>query len=203
MATADASIDARVLASAQKEFLEKGFQDASLRAICSHAGVTTGALYNRFSGKEALFSEVVRPVIEDIKALSTFTENYNYDYLSKNEMRKVWDMSEDIHKRWINFFYERFDGMKLLLCCAEGSEYADFVDRFVRENVAVSLTFAKEAYQRGVAKTVPDPDELHFLLTAYWNALFEPIVHDFPLEKSLKYCKTISNFFNWQSVFLF
>ena len=34
--------------SAMQEFLEKGFMKASLRSICKHAGVTTGALYFSF-----------------------------------------------------------------------------------------------------------------------------------------------------------
>ncbi|MGI6535889.1 MAG: TetR family transcriptional regulator [Eggerthellaceae bacterium] len=35
---------ARLLETASKEFSEVGFQKASLRSICSKAGVTTGAL---------------------------------------------------------------------------------------------------------------------------------------------------------------
>ena len=35
----------RIYASAKKEFLEKGFQGASLRNIVKSAGVTTGAFY--------------------------------------------------------------------------------------------------------------------------------------------------------------
>ena len=33
----------RLLESAKKEFLEKGYLQASLRNICKNAGVTTGA----------------------------------------------------------------------------------------------------------------------------------------------------------------
>ena len=47
----------RLLESAKKEFLEKGYLQASLRNICKNAGVTTGALYFFFEGKEALFAE--------------------------------------------------------------------------------------------------------------------------------------------------
>ena len=44
MAVPDHSIDPRILASARKEFLEKGFEKASLKGICQGADVTTGAL---------------------------------------------------------------------------------------------------------------------------------------------------------------
>lgn len=42
-----------VLQSAQREFLDKGYEKASLRSIAQNAGVTTGALYVRFPNKSA------------------------------------------------------------------------------------------------------------------------------------------------------
>ena len=45
--------------AAMAEFLDKGFQGASLRQIVKNAGVTTGAFYGYFSSKEALFASIV------------------------------------------------------------------------------------------------------------------------------------------------
>ena len=56
-----------LLASAKQEFLEKGYQGASLRSICKNAGVTTGALYFFFQDKEDLFAAIVEPVLEKLK----------------------------------------------------------------------------------------------------------------------------------------
>ena len=56
MAKPDHSLDPLILASARREFLEKGFEKASLERICENANVTTGALYKRYSGKEELFA---------------------------------------------------------------------------------------------------------------------------------------------------
>ena len=58
MAKPDHSLDPLILASARWEFLEKGFEKASLKHICENANVTTGALYKRYSGKEELFAAV-------------------------------------------------------------------------------------------------------------------------------------------------
>ena len=49
----------RILAAAKREFLEKGYQAASLRNIVKTAGVTTGALYGYYDSKEALFAALV------------------------------------------------------------------------------------------------------------------------------------------------
>lgn len=49
----------KILAAAKAEFLEKGYQSASLRNIVKSAGVTTGAFYGYYSSKEALFAALV------------------------------------------------------------------------------------------------------------------------------------------------
>lgn len=203
MSLPDSSIDPKILESARVEFLQKGFKDASLRNICEKAGVTTGALYKRFTGKEALFDALVKPTLQDIADLSAFVEKYNYEYLDKGEMQRVWDMSEETHRKWIEFFYARFEGMKLLLCRAEGSNHSGFLHAFVLENTRHTLAFAEEARRRGRTDKRMDEDELHILLTAYWSSLLEPIVHDFPKEKALHYCGIITKFFNWQAIFGF
>ena len=45
----------RILEAAREEFLEKGFERASLRRIVKEAGVTTGAFYRYYPTKEALW----------------------------------------------------------------------------------------------------------------------------------------------------
>lgn len=203
MAIADASIDPRILKFARQEFLKNGYLNASLRAICKNAGVTTGALYNRFSGKAELFSALVQPVIDNFSRLGEHTESDNYEALEENQMQVIWDMSEETHKKWMVYFYEQYDELKLLLCYASGSKHEHFLDDFVRINTKSCLVFAQAAKDKGLTDRVPDEDELHILLTAYWSCIFEPIAHDFSLEKALKYCGTITRFFNWQAIFGF
>ncbi len=200
MSLPDSSIDPKILESAKEEFLQKGFANASLREICQKAGVTTGALYKRFSGKEKLFAAVLEPTIKDIHVLSESVEENNYEHLKREEMQLVWDMSEETHKRWIEFLYARYDGFKLLLCCSEGSEYSTFLNDFISKNTKHTHAFIEKAFLYGHTITQIDEDELHILLTAYWSTLFETIIHDFPKEKALQHCSIITKFFNWQAV---
>ena len=51
----------KIQEAALAEFLDKGFQGASLRQIVKNAGVTTGAFYGYFSSKAALFNALVEP----------------------------------------------------------------------------------------------------------------------------------------------
>ena len=59
MSVPDRSIDPRLLASAEAEFLNKGFVKSDLKTICENAGITTGAVYKRYKGKEDLFCALV------------------------------------------------------------------------------------------------------------------------------------------------
>lgn len=55
--------------AAKAEFMEKGFQAASLRNIVKTAGVTTGAFYGYYNSKEELFSAVVADTVRDLEEI--------------------------------------------------------------------------------------------------------------------------------------
>ncbi len=55
----ESTVKTKLLEVAKAEFLENGYEKASLRKICAKAGVTTGAMYFFFRNKEELFRNVV------------------------------------------------------------------------------------------------------------------------------------------------
>lgn len=61
-----AATRAALVAAARELFGRKGFGDASLDEIVAQAGVTKGALYHHFAGKEDLFSAVYEQVSHDV-----------------------------------------------------------------------------------------------------------------------------------------
>lgn len=203
MATADSSIDPRILESAKVEFLQHGYQGASLKAICNRADVTTGALYKRYEGKEALFGAVVEPALQALVALADTVEQRDHVLLRKASLSSIWLNSEVTYRYWMDVFYEYFDGLKLLLCCSEGTQYSGFLHAFVKENTSHVLTFMEAVRQQGIHANEINEQELHILLTAYWTAIMEVIVHDFSKEEAYAYCKTLAGFFNWADYFGF
>lgn len=44
-----------ILLAGKEEFLEKGFQGASMRQIAARLQVTTGAIYRYYTDKESIF----------------------------------------------------------------------------------------------------------------------------------------------------
>lgn len=59
MQTKKEAIQQAIFQSAKNEFLEKGFEKASLRQIVKKAGTTLGNFYNYYANKEELFASIV------------------------------------------------------------------------------------------------------------------------------------------------
>jgi AcrR family transcriptional regulator len=58
------STRARILASAEQLFAERGFSDVTMPMIARASGITAGAIYKHFDSKVALFFEVIRGAVE-------------------------------------------------------------------------------------------------------------------------------------------
>jgi AcrR family transcriptional regulator len=56
----------RILASAERLFADRGFAKVSMPLIAKASGITAGAIYKHFDGKEDLFFEVVQRAVQSI-----------------------------------------------------------------------------------------------------------------------------------------
>lgn len=61
-----AETSARLISVARKSFVERGYAGTSMDELCAEAGVTRGALYHNFGGKDGLFEAVVRQIDGEI-----------------------------------------------------------------------------------------------------------------------------------------
>lgn len=133
----DSDTKERLLKAAKNEFLEKGYQDASLRSICKSAGVTTGALYFFFKDKDDLFESLVRDVSEGL--LSMLKEHFAGERKAFEEMKKSGklpprtEMADDVFagKKIFHYLYSHYDEVNLLLKKSKGSLYENFTDQVV------------------------------------------------------------------------
>ena len=69
MASRIEEFDEKILACAKEEFLEKRLYGCSIRTIAQNAGVSTSAIYTRYSDKEGLFRFLVEPAANGLKEL--------------------------------------------------------------------------------------------------------------------------------------
>lgn len=199
MATPDRSIDPRILESAKKEFLAHGYEKASLKTICSDAGVTTGALYKRYKGKEDLFCAVVADTKAAIDAFVAEKSAVPAATLSDDALVKSWEMGEGM-LAWFHFLYQHHDGFILLLSGSGGTRYANFQHDFVEKMTEETYNYFLEAKNRNLTHANISIEEMHILLSAFWTTVYEPFIHSYTLEQIETHCELMCKLFNWYRV---
>ena len=203
MAVADRSIDPRILESARAEFLASGFEKASLKTICEGAGVTTGALYKRYKGKEELFCAVVEQTVSDLYEVAHARGDKEPAIMSDQELIKAWDMDGADMMWWFRFLYDRRDDFYLLLSCSQGTRYANFPHDWVELLTKATSAYLAEAQRRGLCRNDVEPAELHILLSAFWTTIYEPFIHHFTWEQIEAHCRIVCGLFNWHGALHF
>lgn len=199
MAKPDHSLDPLILQSAKKEFLENGFEKASLKAICDGAGVTTGALYKRYSGKEALFSAVVDETVADLYEVYSQKAVEDFSQMTDDMLVKAWDMDKDYMMWWFQFLFDRYEGFVLLLKCAGGTRYSQFQHDWVEKMTGASYRYYQETYRRGLCGEEISEGEMHILLSSFWTTIYEPFIHGYQWEQLEGHCKLVCRMFDWFS----
>ena len=75
----------KILKVGKREFLEKGFKDASLRKIVAEAGFTKGAFYGYYSDKAALFEALVSDAADGLIEQFRAAQDAHFDLISENK----------------------------------------------------------------------------------------------------------------------
>ena len=199
MSLPDKSIDPRLLAAAKDEFLKKGFEKASLTDICKAAGVTTGALYKRYSGKEDLFSALVSDTVQDMTEYVSQIERVDLTDLTDRELYDSFSMQTETNKRWLRFLYDHREGFTLLIRCASGTRYENFHQDWTEKMNALDMKHYQEARRRGLAARDLTEEELHVLTYAIWALYYEPFFLGFTWDQIERHAETIHLFADWHS----
>lgn len=191
----------KILPAAKEEFLEKGFEQASMRSIAARIGMSAAGIYRHYADKEALFSALVEPAVQACEQWYQAHKAADYELLNQNNLDDIWESGAETGLI-MDVVYPNFDAFKLLICRAEGTKYAGYLHEMVMLEQRETLAFMEAAGAYGVPVKDVRPEELHLLLSAYVTALFEIVVHDFPKEDAAHYLKTFQEFFypGWRAV---
>ena len=197
MSVPDRSIDPRLLKSAKEVFLEKGFEMAQLSEICEKAGVTTGALYKRFSGKEELFCEVVADTIEALENYVSRIENSDLSTFSDQDLFDGFHMNSEVNLRWLKYLYEHKEGFILLIARSEGTRYTHFHEDWTEKMNKIHYKFYLEAKRRGLTNKKVSEKEMNVLTTTVWAMFFKPFMLEFTWEEIEEHAEIMPSFINW------
>ena len=186
----------KILEVGKKEFLEKGFKDASLNKIVAEAGFTKGAFYGYYPDKAALFedlvSEAAKGLLEQFKA----AQAAHFDLVSEEKTKDSLKLSTEYLRVFVEYMYTHFDAFKLILCRAEGTGYADFIEVLVDLEVDRSEEYYSLLRKNGMLFGSMTRQLHHMITRAYFTAVCETIVHDMPREEAMKYVDELAIFFH-------
>jgi len=177
-----------------EEFLEKGYEGASIRSIGARAGMTSAGLYRHYADKEAMFEAMVQPLVDEMKRWLKNHTNKKYDIV-EGDLTQENIFGESFVDLIRDVILPRRDEFILLMTCSGGTKYENFIHDITEENQKEFLDALKYLKKKGYPVKVVTEEELHMLLSAYLTACFEPIIHDYDEASIEKYLSIIQEFF--------
>ncbi len=184
----------KILQAARKEFVKRGFQNASMRNIASEVGISAAALYKHYENKEMLFEAVVEPAVKAWDDFAVSETERQTDNAWKNGLEAMWNNNEQT-KNMVDLVYGDFELQKLLFCSSEGTKYSDFMHVLVMKVQDATLSFTSELRKRGAKINDFDHKEMHMLLSSQYSILLEMVRHNYTYEEAKRHTDTISEFF--------
>ena len=186
----------KILEIGKKEFLEKGFKDASLNKIVAEAGFTKGAFYGYYPDKTALFEDLVGGTASELLTRFKAAQDDYFDLVPEGRAKDSLELSTQHLHELVAFMYDHFDEFKLILCRAEGTRYANFLEELVELEVECSEEYYALLRKRGKLSGKMTKQLHHMITSAYFTAVCETIAHDMPKEEAMRYIEELAKFFN-------
>ena len=171
----------KVLAAAREEFMEYGYENASMRRIGQRCDMTAAGLYRHCKDKAGLFGELVSPSIEKIDAWLEAHINRSVQTM-ENETIDLWKDSE-------------IDMMRDLIYPNMEEYRENYLHDLTQKRQEKMLSFLPLLQEKGYVPHMIDAKELHLLLSAYTTVLFEPVIHGYSEEEAYRCSEMLEEFF--------
>lgn len=195
MAKRITGVSARLLDCARAEFLEKGFQGASIREIAKKADTSPRAVYTRFPNKEGLFDAIVGPPAgELIELYRSFGAAFWAAYQAAPDTPPSASDPGAIYTEMMDFIYDRRNEFSLMIKCLDGTRYTGLIDALTDincEHLDAFLAPQKERIENyEVMRKI-----LRMLTCSFYAAMFEPLIFGMSREDARVYIEKLCSFF--------
>ena len=77
----------KIVDAAMREFQEKGYEQASMKAVADAVGMTSAALYRHFENKQDMFAALVQPALDELESWKEKHIASSYDLLKQKAIR--------------------------------------------------------------------------------------------------------------------
>ena len=198
----------KLIESAKAEFMDKGYNKASLRTICANAGVTTGALYFFFEDKAGLFRAIVGNTVDGLFSIMQSHFDEDEDVVASAapdaDPDEYIDDHSEIAQILIHHIYKNYDATILVLTKSQGSEYENIVDRIVEITENKSIEMMDKISVKTGKKQKLNKYMLHLVIHIVVDSFVQLVIHETDEKKALKSIKKVfrMTMHNWTDTVL-
>lgn len=191
----------QILQVAKAEFLEKGYEKASVRSIAGKLGLSAPALYWHFENKEALLEALVAPLTSAMLTYGREKEDWDLNVLEtvgktspkEGSLDDIWD--PEFYTYLLDLVYGDPDTARLLFVCSKGSRYEHFFDNLIREATDATFQYLEKARQSGISVNAVNAEDLHIFMSLYYDSMLEPVRRNYTRPEAERYLKEHERFF--------
>ena len=183
----------RIVEAAKEEFLENGFEKASMRNIAKKAGMTVGNLYRYFDNKEDISKQIVEETLEELKEIfKTLTSDQvsmeARVFNMKANIQELSELMDDLADRLVDTYFAHQKEFKILILHSDyNHEIIDWfykaisslieqhflIDKFKKYKQTLSEAYAVAIFS-GIAEIFKDNDldplTLKRIISIYLNS---------------------------------
>lgn len=185
----------RILQCAGKEFLEKGYANASLRTIAQAAGTSTGSIYTRFGDKKGVFDALTAAAVKEL--LMWFQNSYQEynDLPARVQNENAMISGEAKFEEFVDYLYDHLTEFRLVLCCSDGTGYGDLVSQLVEMDTEFTYRFIETVGSDAVSSGRLTESLMHMLSSSFYSGVFEPVIHGMDREEAHMHVRRLRRFF--------
>lgn len=198
MALKDHSLDDKIVKAAFDEFIEFGFQKASIRKISDRAGVTPGAIYTRYKSKDDLFSSLIENFLTAVKAQYEPVGEMYYSIQQSKDVDALLEAIRKEEKISLDLLFRYYDECILFYCRSEGSSIYEIIQKMMENKTAVTVSYLKEMSQADI-----DWDGIRMIIGEQFHYYQQILEKGYSKEKAISCMKTVESFLEagWKDLF--
>ena len=187
-------VSEKIEAYAKKEFMEKGYMDASLRTIAAEAGTSTGSIYSRYGGKEGLFSAIVEPAAKELVRIFTDIQEDFHAIDPDRQQENLDNFTQDGMQQIVAYIYDHLEEFQLLVNSAYGTKFQNFVEHLVEIETDYTFKFMEAIGLEPKNGKPITKDFMHIMNKALFESFFEIIRHNMSKEEAMEYVEMLEQY---------
>ncbi len=180
MQTRKDNIRIELLRAGRREFVAKGFKDASMRAIAREANVSLSNIYNYFESKDDLFVQVLKPTMEVLERVLDDPEgeaNVRFDLALTDLPRRLTHVFTEL-------LWQHRAELEILLYRAHGSVLEGFKEALVERHMQAEREGMRRLKARYPQLHIDFSEFFFHTMSSWWiNTIGELVTHDLTREE--------------------